>query len=593
MSRFSRISGSLSARVALGYVLVAVVFAGAWLWSLYGPLTQAALRQQQRNLTAVAQSAALVAGNSDTTPAQVAEQLVARTDLRLTIVRSDGTVMADSNFDPAQMENHASRPEISQALLGEVGVDRRVSRTEKLEELYVAVPASVAGTRVAVRVSQPVAEIDAIASRSRRMGLLLLGGALLIAITIAVRTMRAAAQPIQDLSDAAERMAAGNLDVQVPAVPTDLEGLADALSTLRSQMRSRLAALEAEQRTLRATLDGLRDAVFVLDSTTIEFANSAAGRLFRAPRSGWSGTSLEQAHLPGGVEAAIVDRLTTGASLEPFKLEPDPTGRVLSIVVAPLDPSVPGARSIVSVSDVTRAARLDSVRRDFVANASHELKTPVAGIHLLAESAGAAAGDGDIEQALDFTRQIESETGRLQRLVGDLLDLSRLETAPEQGALTDARVAIDNAVLSHRSAAARKGLELRADLTAVRGADVFVAADPTDVAIALDNLLDNAITYTQQGSVTVSVETDRATVRFRVTDTGPGIAAEHQPRVFERFYRVDRGRSRDVGGTGLGLALVRHVAERNAGSVTLESEQGSGSTFIVTFPRSHWAPEAS
>jgi signal transduction histidine kinase len=220
-----------------------------------------------------------------------------------------------------------------------------------------------------------------------------------------------------------------------------------------------------------------------------------------------------------------------------------------------------------------------------VSNASHELKTPVAGIQLLAESAETAATDGDVEQSLGFTRQIEAEAARLKRLVSDLLDLSRLETAPAPDAITDVRQAVDNAIAGHRGTASRQRLALSVDLSAIRGVDVFVAAEPTDVAIALDNLLDNAIAYTESGSVNVSVKASDSSVRIKVADTGSGIAPEHLPRVFERFYRVDRARSRESGGTGLGLALVRHVVERSSGTVSLSSEVGVGTTFTVTLPR--------
>ncbi|MGV8083729.1 MAG: sensor histidine kinase [Coriobacteriia bacterium] len=177
-----------------------------------------------------------------------------------------------------------------------------------------------------------------------------------------------------------------------------------------------------------------------------------------------------------------------------------------------------------------------------------------------------------------------AERGRDAR-VADLLDLSRLEATPPPDSVTDIRRAIGNAVATHGPAADRKGLELSADLSAVRGIDVFAAADPTDVAVALDNLLDNAIAYTGSGSVRVRVEATGAEVRLAVTDTGPGISAEHLPRIFERFYRIDRARTRDGGGTGLGLALVRHVAERSGGSVEVRSEVGAGTTFTVRLPR--------
>jgi two-component system phosphate regulon sensor histidine kinase PhoR len=379
-------------------------------------------------------------------------------------------------------------------------------------------------------------------------------------------------------------MAEGNLTVRIPEVPSDLEQLAGALTVLKSQMRSRIDALEAEQRSLRATLNGLTDAVLVLERDQITLANTAADELFRPPARGWKGVSLDSSGLPASLQAAVREHAVSSHATT-VELDPDPTGRSLRVTVAPLEPDVPGGRTIAVVSDVTERARLEFVRRDFVANASHELKTPVAGIKLLAESAATAASDGDDEQAVAFARQIAAEIERLQRLVGDLLDLSRLESAPAPDAISDVRLVVENAVISHRAPAERKGLDLTVDLSAVRDTDVFAAADPTDVAIALDNLIDNAIAYTETGSVTVTVDSDGAFVSIEVADTGSGIPAEELPRIFERFYRVDRGRSRDSGGTGLGLALVRHVVERSGGSVKVESETGNGSVFTITLPR--------
>lgn len=583
MTRIGRLADSYRTRLIVGYLLVAVIFSAAWVWSLYGPLTQAVLRQQQGNLTAVAQAGALVVGQADRPAEEVARQLVARTDLRLTIVASDGRVLADSEFDAAGMENHRDRPEVAEALAGRTGDARRYSETEGEEALYVAVPASLGGERVALRVSQPLSEIEDIAASSRRVGLVLLLTAILLASAIAWWAARAAAEPVARLSQSATRMAGGDLTAELPDVPADLTPLASALSTLRAQMRTRLDALESEKRSLAATLDGLTNAVLVLDGRTIALANSTAGRMFKAPRSGWRGTDVEAAGLPAPVSNAIVSRMA-GNDTEPLELEPDPTGRTFRLVVAPLDPAEPGGRTIVTIADVTERARLDRVRRDFVANASHELKTPTSGIMLLAQSVEAAAADGDVEQALAFAKQIEAETGRLQRLVGDLLDLSRLEAAPAPDAVSDVRVAVDRAIVSHRSAAERKRLVLDADLSGVHGVDAFAAADPTDLAIALDNLLDNAIAYTERGTVRLSVSATEGAVEIEVSDTGIGIPAEHLPRIFERFYRVDRGRSRDSGGTGLGLALVRHVVERSNGSVSVSSN-ADGTTFRLCFPR--------
>jgi len=237
------------------------------------------------------------------------------------------------------------------------------------------------------------------------------------------------------------------------------------------------------------------------------------------------------------------------------------------------------------IADITEVRRLDAVRRDFVANASHELKTPASAIQLLAEAADTAAEDGDTAQALEFVGQMKAEADRLRRLVVDLLALSRLEKAPEPGSVTDVRAAIGKTLAGHRAAAGAVGLAVTLDETEVAGQDVYAAADPTDVAIALDNLLANAIAYTEAGGVTVTLGADTDTVTVEVADTGAGIPAEHLPRVFERFYRVDGARTRASGGTGLGLSLVRNAVERGGGTVGIASEVGVGTTVTVRYPR--------
>lgn len=583
MSRASRFTGTLLGRLLGGYVAVAMILAIAWTWSLYGPLTDAVVRQQQRNLTALAQSATLLTADSGSAPEQVVRRLVARTDLRMTIIAADGTVLADSDADPALMDNHKDRPEVSRALDGHVGTDRRVSRTESVEALYVAVPGSLDGSRVAVRVAQPLTEIEAIAARSRRMGFILLAVALVIAAGVSIRAAHTAARPVRQLSEAARRMADGDLDAPIPEMPRDLDGLARALDSLRDQVARRIDALDAERSALSATLDGLGDAVLVLDDDRIGLANREFGRMFGVRGAPVHGMPLTATGLPEPLVRAIQSLIMdAGDSCE---VRVDPLGTTYRIGVSSSPAPELRSRYIVVISDVTERSRVDRVRRDFVANASHELKTPVAGIRLLADSAGSAAIDGDTKQALAFTGQIASEAARLQHLVGDLLDLSRLDTTAEPGRITDVREAVERAVLSHRPQANRSGLALTTDMSEVAGESLFARVDPTDMAIGLDNLIDNAVSYTQQGSVTVKVSASDDVVRLSVTDTGPGIAPEHQARIFERFYRIDSGRSRESGGTGLGLALVKHVAERAGGSISLDSQPGAGSTFTLTVPR--------
>lgn len=571
-------------RLAAGFVAVMALFAGAWTWSLYGPLTRAVVEQQQEYLVGIARADALAIARTSEPLEDEVERLTEGTSLRVTVVDGAGTVLADSDEDAAALENHGDRPEVRAALGGRVGSDVRRSDTQGVDRMYVAVPVVVDGTRIAVRVSTSLAHIDEVTGRTRRTGLVLLALALGLSSIAVWRLTYAAAGPVDRLAAAAHAMAGGDLASPVPSEDASLAPLSEALSRLGGQIRERITALEAEQRTLRLVLDGLSDAVLLLEDDRVVLANHALTAMFRMPPVNPRGRTLTEIGLPASVTGAIITRLEVR---EPVSADigPDPYRRSHRLLVLPLGETASGRRTLVVIADVTDRMRLDSVRRDFVANASHELKTPTSGILLLAESADQAARDGDTGQALVFLSQIQAEAARLKQLVSDLLDLSRLESAPADDAICDVRRSVELALAAHRRAASAKGLDLGADLAEVSGQDVAVWADPTDVAIALDNLLSNAITYTERGGVTVHVHADGEAVELSVTDTGIGIPPADVERVFERFYRVDRARSRTSGGTGLGLSLVRNVAERASGTVSIASEVGRGTTVTLRLRR--------
>jgi two-component system phosphate regulon sensor histidine kinase PhoR len=576
--------GSLRLRLALGYALVVALVAGAWAASLYGPLTSSVVEQQRTHLVSIARAGALALGRGAVEAPVTARELVAGTALRVTVIDAEGVVLADTGEDPARMANHADRPEVAAALEGGTGYATRLSATTGTEQLYVAVPARYEGSGVVLRVSEPLTAIARIAATARGTGLILLGVAIAAAIAVGLALSRSAARPVLRLKQAAEAMAAGDLRSPVPEAHGELAGLASALGDLRDQIRARLDDLERGQATLRTVLDGLRDAVLLFEGETVSVANASASRIFRAPPGGWPGTRLASSGLPASLTREVARGL---ASREPVATDvgPDPEHRFFRVSVLPLGSDAGVSRTLVAVSDVTESRRLDRVRRDFVANASHELKTPTAAIQLLADAATTAAEHDDPAAALSFASKMRDEAGRLRRLVVDLLDLSRLETVPEPGSIADVRTAIGNALTAHRAAANAAGLTLERDDARVEGVDVYAALEPTDLAVALDNLLANAVAYTARGGITVAVDADSTTVTVQVIDTGVGIAPEHLPRVFERFYRVDAARSRDTGGTGLGLALVKHVAERAGGEVRLASVPGSGTTATLLLPR--------
>jgi two-component system sensor histidine kinase SenX3 len=242
---------------------------------------------------------------------------------------------------------------------------------------------------------------------------------------------------------------------------------------------------------------------------------------------------------------------------------------------------------LVVVTDVTAARRLERVRRDFVANASHELKTPAASIQAAAETLLAVARD-DPSAVPRFASQLEREAVRLSRIVADLLDLSRLESGSEVAE----PVRLDMVVREEAERAGERAVETGVDLDVVSAGPVSVDGGVRDLSLLVRNLIDKAVRHTEAGGrVTVETAEHTGRVTLTVTDTGVGIPARDLPRIFERFYRVDRARSRETGGTGLGLSIVRHVAENHGGSVAATSELGTGSSFVVTLPASAAASE--
>lgn len=390
---------------------------------------------------------------------------------------------------------------------------------------------------------------------------------------------------VEKLAQTVRRMDEGNLTVSIPPTAQALSPLTDALRSLKHNFTQYVHTLNEERRTLNVTLNGLTDAVLLFEGTKATFINNAAQTMFGL-YDFHTGLTLEELELPTRVNATIARmfKLDRRAARE---LEPDPNGRSLRVMSAPVESHNNRRTTLITISDITKRVLVDQIRTDFVAAASHELKTPVAGIELVSETALLALRDGDTETATKFIEQLQGEAANLRRLVKDLLDLSRFETTSHARAVADVRHVVHTTLLSHRVAAETKGLELASDFSALGEDEVLVKGSPTDVAIILDNLVDNALAYTDSGEVLISVEATIDDVSIEVSDSGIGIPPSEIARVFERFYRVDQSRSRASGGTGLGLALVKHAAERMSGWIDVESVVGDGSRFTVTLPRAH------
>jgi two-component system sensor histidine kinase SenX3 len=354
-------------------------------------------------------------------------------------------------------------------------------------------------------------------------------------------------------------------DAPVRALESDL---AIARSELREVRRS-----SGEDREVRGLiLSSMEEGVLMLEPTgDVAFANDAVGEHLGARPA-----NLSQL-LPLGLREAAAEAAAASTVVR-REVEVGTPTRWLRATATPIGED---GTVLLVVRDVTEARRLDAVRRDFVTNASHELKTPAASIQAAAETLRSASVD-DPEAVPRFSRQLEREAVRLSRIVADLLDLSRLES----GSALDERVRLD-AIVREESRRFMEAAEAAGiDLTVAADRSPAVRGSARDLSLLVRNLIDNAIRYTKRGgSVTVSVAVRDGDVALRVSDTGAGIPTRDLSRIFERFYRVDRARSRETGGTGLGLSIVKHVSENHGGSVSVESELGRGTTFDVRLPR--------
>lgn len=491
--------------------------------------------------------------------------------VRITVIGTDGVVLADSERDPATMENHLDRPEVQQALVGGVGTSSRLSATLGIPFRYVALPPQ--GDRI-VRVALPLTRVSHRRSTVRVTLLLGLLVAAAIASLGALLVSRAVTRPLRRATESIARLGRGDLTARVePEGPQEFSVLAETLDLMADRLESQIRTSEDDRRTRDLVLSSMEEAILLASAGgEVRFANAAFERYLGAP------PSTRHALVPTGLREAA-QRAADERSPVAVEVEAGVPARSLRGAAVPVD----GEGSVLLVlRDVTEAKRLDAVRRDFVANASHELKTPAASIRAAAETIRTAVVD-DPAVVPRFAEQMEAEAIRLSRIVEDLLDLSRLETGSE---LAD-DVAIDALVREEAArlhdAAEGAGVELVVDareVPAVRGS-------ARDLALLVRNLVDNAIRYTKPGGrVEVTLASEDGDVALRVADTGIGIPSRDLPRVFERFYRVDRARSRETGGTGLGLSIVKHVVENHGGTVSVESELGRGSVFEVRLPAS-------
>ena len=510
-------------------------------------------------------------------PAPLADSLAAALGRHVTLLDRRGRVVGDSetgDLTQGWLGAYARLPEVAAARAAPIGVSRAGrSSAVGLPELAGA----ARGAAGVVRVAAPLDVGGAIVADLQR-GVVLAGlAALLVAAGVALLFARAVARPLAELRDVTRALAAGDLSRR-PALtaPGEVGDLATAVHRLAEQLGARLAALQAEEDLTVALTEALSEGVVAVDGRQRVVRLNAMARLLLRLRDP---VPFPADHLPRdrALREALGEALR-GQVSDAVELRVD--DRVLSLTARPLV----GGGAVLALYDLTQVRRLEAVRRDFVANVSHELKTPLTVVGGFAE----ALADDELPGATrrQFAQTIRGHAQRMQRIVDDLLDLSRIESGGwrPNPARVDVAAAAEEALAAARDAAAAKGLAL---VVAPAPGAPCVEADPTAARQVLSNLVENAVRHTAQGAVTVYTRADGSGdgVWLGVRDTGVGIAPEHLPRIFERFYRADPGRAREAGGTGLGLAIVKHLAEAHGGTVRAESVPGRGTTIEVQFPR--------
>jgi signal transduction histidine kinase len=492
---------------------------------------------------------------------------------RVTLIDSSGVVVGDSEFDtPAleRLENHLTRPEVLEAARSGSGIARRISPSAGDEELYAAVRTGGGFSRVSVSAES----IQQLFARARADVLGAAGVALVLAFVLVWLFSRSVARPVVELRDVARSLAAGDLARRPSlAAPGEVGDLASAVHRLAEQLSNRLEALEAEEVRLVALTESLNEGVIAIDARQqVTQLNERARHLLGLKDT----VPFPTSNLPR--ERSLREAIGTAVSGRAVDAhEVQIGGRELALTARPL----PAGGAVIALFDLTPVRRLETVRRDFVANASHELRTPLTVIGGFAETLLDDSLPND--QRRQFAETVLSNTRRMQRIVDDLLDLSRIESGgwKPNPARADVRALANEAIATTQMQRPQKPVELKLEI-APDAATVW--ADPTALRQVLTNLVDNAVRHTSEGSVTVFSRRLAGGVAVGVRDTGFGIPADHLARIFERFYRVDAGRSRSEGGTGLGLAIVKHLVEGHGGRVRAESTVGQGTTIWAELP---------
>lgn len=516
----------------------------------------------------------------------VVKHLAQRVNARITVIHSDGIVLADSEkttIEAEQLENHLNRPEIRQAKGSGIGSEVRRSPTLNIDMLYLAVPIGKAESPAGfVRLALGLSQVQEMLSSTRNVILLSLLFALALAAVIGVLLVRSIVSPINKIMYASRRFGQGEFAHRIHHDAQDeLGALAKILNRMAGDLEDRIRHMELQNQQLRSVFQSMIEGIILVDKRGVVLSvNPTIEKIFNVAKEDVEGKLFLETIRNTDIAQVFQDILLAQKAVSRELTIVWPVKKTFQINAAPIFEAGSVTGCLLVIHDITEIRRLETIRSDFVANVSHELKTPLTSIKGFVETLRDGALD-DKENALHFLEIIREHTDRLNNLINDLLDLSCLES--EKAVLKKEEISlgalIERVVSAFQAQVKEKGIQIQNEVSQ----NSRVLADKAKLEQVLTNLIDNAIKFNKEtGVIRIFASRQDAGVKVTVEDSGSGIPVKDIPRIFERFYRVDKARSRALGGTGLGLAIVKHIVELHGGAVGVESTEGHGSSFWFT-----------
>ncbi|MCL6473056.1 MAG: cell wall metabolism sensor histidine kinase WalK [Firmicutes bacterium] len=522
--------------------------------------------------------------NSDSTRALLSK-LARVTDTRITLVNAHGEVLADTQVkNPRLMPSHADRPEIKEALSGKIGKSERFSSTLKQRLLYVAIPYKSHGkVQGALRVALPMSQIENDLNRFSLIILAIALGVIILVVITSYILSRSFTVPLNRMMAMAERMANDDLEQRLPVQGHDeISELSKSLNNLAEKLKRRIDELRSEKAKVDLILDNMAEGILLLNKHgDVVLTNHSIERIFKVKAADVIGKPVIHSIRSFDLDNAITDSMEHEREVVDELSLQDPF-RQLRIRIYPIKNTDNEKQTLVVVRDITRQKQTERLRKDFLANVSHELKTPLTGLKLLSDTLLRSI-DTDPVSSKIFIKRLDKELSAMINLVRELIDLSKIESPQDtiEKSPIDLGELVNDVASSFIQLAANKELSLNISIPENLPT---IVGDKEQLSTLVRNLVDNAIRYTPSGGrIDVKLERDFEHINLIVADNGIGMAKREIPRIFERFYRIDKARSRETGGTGLGLSIAKHIAENHNATIHVDSALGVGSTFTVRF----------